>query len=81
MSPGHNIRLDFVTLRAGARVRAIDRIEHPEELARLVSITHGREGNQRPHRSMRVLPAILANPGYVALDVSGIVIGVVETAA
>ena len=50
----------------------IDRVEHREQLAGLVAVAQHREGHHRPDGAMRVLAAILANAGRIALDIAGI---------
>ena len=50
----------------------IDRVQQREQLAGLVAVAEHREGDHRPDGAVRVLAAILANAGRIALDVSGI---------
>ena len=56
----------------------VDRIEDREQLARLVAVAEGGEREHRPDRRVRVLAAVLADAGQVALDVAGVEVGVVE---
>ena len=68
-----DIGLDLVAMDVRARARMVDRIEHREKLGRLVAVAERRERDDRPSRGMRILAAILANAGRIALDVAGVV--------
>jgi len=75
---GHHIRLDLVSVNAGGRAGVVDRVEDREQLARLVAVAEGGEGEHGPDRRMRVLATVLPDAGQVALDVAGIEVAVVE---
>ena len=64
---GHHVRLDLVPVEARARARVVDRIQDREELAGLVSVAQGREGDDRPNGGVRVLSAVLAHSRDVSL--------------
>src|SRR5262245_9052125 len=63
---------------AGPGARAIDRVQDRKELVGLVAVPEGGEGDDGPDGGMGVLPAILANPRRVPLDVARIEIGAIE---
>ena len=46
------------------------RCQHREQLPRTFGVVEGRERHRRPERGMRVLAAVLAHAGNVALDVA-----------
>ena len=70
---GDGVRLRAVPLDALGRARVVDRIDHVEQLHRLVAQPQPRERDDGPERRVRVLTAVLADAGQVALDVAGIV--------
>ena len=76
--PGNRKRLAFVALDVRRRSRAVNWIEHVEELCCLVSASHLRDRHDHPHRRMGVLPTIFADSGRVPLDVARVVDGAVE---
>ena len=77
----HDVRLDLVAVEAGGGARVIDRVEDREQLAGLVPVAEAGECEHRPDRSVRVLAAVLAHAGHVALDVARVDLGVDRTGA
>ncbi len=65
---GVGLGLVLLDLRGGARV--VDRVEHVEELDRLVAAPEARQGEDDPLGRVRVLSAVLADSRQVALDVA-----------
>ena len=56
----------------------VDRVEHVEQFHRFVAETQLSERDDRPQGGVRVLAAVLADTGHVALDVTGILRHAVE---
>ena len=56
----------------------VDGVQHGEQLAGLVAVAQGREGEDRPDGAVGVLAAVLADARQVALDVARIDVGMVE---
>ena len=75
---GDHERLRLVALHIGGRARVVDGIQHVEQLDRLVAVAELRQGPHRPQRRVRVLAAVLAHAGEVALDIAGLEGGLVE---
>ena len=50
----------------------MDRVQDREQLRGLVAVAEHREGDHRPDGGMRVLSAVLSDPGRVSLDVARI---------
>ena len=75
---GDDVRLDLVALDVGGGARVVDRVEQVEELHRLVAAIELGQRHHQPRRGVRVLAAVLADPGRVALDVTGLLRRVVE---
>src|ERR1700723_683503 len=65
-------------LDAGPRPRSVDRLERLKQLARFVAVPQFRESDQRPNRRVRVLAAVFPDSRNVALDVPGIMRGVIK---
>src|SRR5437867_13193896 len=55
-----DVGLDPVTRDGRRRTRALDRIQHPQQLADLVSVPEGGKGHDRPDRRVPVLTPVLA---------------------
>ena len=73
-----DVRLRLVTVDIGGRPRVVDRVQHVEELHRLVAIAEPGHRHDCPDRGMRVLPAVLAHARRITLDVAGILGRLVE---
>ena len=71
-------RLRLVATDVGGRAGVVDGVEHVEQLDGLVAVAELRQGHHRPQCRMRVLAAVLAHAGQVALDVARIERGRVE---
>ena len=56
----------------------MDGIEQREEFPGVFAVAHERKAHRGPDRAVRVLAAILAHPGDVTLDVTGIERGMIE---
>ena len=69
---GHGVGLRPVRLDVARAPRVVDRVEHVEELHRLVAAPEPGQGEDDPLRRVRVLPPVLADPRQVALDVPGV---------
>src|SRR6185437_3204967 len=67
-----DVGLDLVTRRRVCIIAVTDRVEEPEQLAGAVAVAQRGPGEDRPHRAVGVLAAILAHTGRVALDVARI---------
>ena len=70
--PGEDVRLDLVALDLCAAAGVVHRVEHVEELDRLVAVPEARHREDDPRRGVRVLSAVLADARDVAFDVAGI---------
>ena len=68
----HHVGFHLVALDIGRRAGAVDRIQHVEQLDRLVTAAEVRDRHHRPERGVGVLAAVLAHPRHVALDVAGV---------
>src|SRR6185503_5416073 len=75
---GDRVGLHFVDGYGARGAGVVDRIDHAKELPGAIELAHLGEGHRRPDGRVRVLPAILAHAGDVALDVAGIQRGGVE---
>ncbi len=58
-----DVGLDFVAMDLGAVVGVVDRVQHRQQLVRLVAVALHRECQHRPDRAMGVLSAVLADAG------------------
>src|SRR6185312_13292798 len=67
-----DVGLNLVACHRVRVVAVADRVEEPEQLARAVAVAQRGPGEDRPDRAVRVLPAVLAHAGRIALDVAGI---------
>ena len=75
----HDVGLDLVAMRLGPGSRVVDRVEHGEQLAPPCRPRRARRTPcTDPGRRVRVLAAVLADAGQVALDVARIERGLVE---
>src|SRR5580704_19130774 len=68
-----HVRLDLVRLE---RVR--ERVEHLVEVIRRIAVAEQGSSQYRPRRRMRVLRTVLADTGEIALDVTWIVVRMIE---
>src|SRR5207253_242494 len=75
---GDDVRLDLVTGDVRFAVPVTDRVDQPEQFPRALDLSGGGERHDRPDGGVRILPAILANAGDVALDVTWIQVRLVE---
>ena len=75
---GEHVRFGPVPRGVGQRARVIDRVEHVEQLRRFIAIAELGDGHHDPHRRVRVLAAVLANAGRIALDVAGLLRRAIE---
>ena len=69
----NGVRFAAVAFDRLRRPRVVDGVDHVEQLHRRVTTADAPQRDHRPQRRMRVLPAVFANPGQVALDVAGVV--------
>src|SRR6185312_10501567 len=69
-----DVGLDLVARRRVGIVAVTDRVEEPEQFARAVAVAQRGPGEDRPHRAVRVLAAVLAHAGRIALDVAGVLL-------
>ena len=77
--PRHRVRSCSVAT-VGRRLRVVDRRQHVEQLPGASRVAQRARRPSRPDRGMRVLAAVLAHAGHIALDVAGIRVGVGRTA-
>ena len=75
---GEHVRLAPVALDVGPGARVVHRVQHVEELGRLVAAPEPGERHHHPRGRVRVLAAVLAHAGRVALDVPGVLRGAIE---
>ncbi len=73
-----DIRLDLVGLDLRRGPGVVDRVEQLEQRGRAVAAAGRRHRLDDPDGGVRVLPAVLAHPRQVALDVAGVVRRAVE---
>ncbi|EXI71310.1 MAG: hypothetical protein AW07_03753 [Candidatus Accumulibacter sp. SK-11] len=75
---GNDVGLHLVDCGALDRPRMVDRVDHAQQLPGALVLTEFGKGHRRPHRSVRVLPAVLTNAGDVAADVAWVQVRLVE---
>ena len=69
---GDDVGLDLVALDVLGRPRAVDRVQHVEQLDRLVAVAELGDRHRGPDGGMSVLASVLADARDVALDVARI---------
>ena len=67
---GHHVRLRLVASDVRRRAAVVDRVQHVEELRRLVAAAQPGQRHHDPDGRVRVLAAVLPDAGRVALDVA-----------
>lgn len=67
-----DVGLHFVALDSRPRLGVIDRIDDRKQLGGLVAVSQLGEGQDAPHRGVRVLTAVLAHAGQIPLDIARI---------
>ena len=75
---GDDIRLDLVAIHVSRGPRMVERVEHVEELHRFIPAAQPGHGYDDPQSGVRVLAAVLAQTGWIALDVAGILRRLIE---
>ncbi|MNP38386.1 hypothetical protein D3C76_1318940 [compost metagenome] len=74
---GHHVRLDLIGVDQPFSALA-NRIDQAQQLPGLGPVAQAREGHAGPHRSVAVLPAVLAHTRYIPLDIARLERAIVE---